>query len=575
VALLLIFAAVTIRGKNGASREARAESAAGAPHLVPFTGADEDAGLPAFSPDGSGIAFARAGRRDGDAGIFVKPVNGGRQSQLTKNEDDRFPAWSPDGATIVFAREERTFSLFTVPAGGGSERKLDPGGVEPKRGELDWSPDGKWIAFNGGDALFRVAPEGGQARRLTNPPPSAEDRAPSFSADGKRLLFVRSRGGGFPEEIRTMVVESGGETLLASITARVLGIPRWAADGKSVIFSSNFGGKSGLWRISTINKDSPIQINDSAVNPALSGKRDLLAYERGSHGLNIWELDLSPDAPRKDASSKTERRQKILVPLTGQTDQGPGPQFSPDGRKLAFMSDRSGTMEIWMSDADGGNAKQLTSIGNAGTPRWSPDGKAIAFDATRKNGASIFTVSVENGETRLVTADDFENRCPSWSRDGKWIYYATPHTGKFEVWKIPAAGGTAVRLTQQGGHAALEAADGKHIFYAKTAMAYPEIWQADVNGGGEKILSREVRPAMWAAWAVVDAGPRGGILFAQPSGSGAPVVSLYDVATRRVKNVGQVGIIPFWLGATRDGKRVVFDQPGWQQSQIMLVENFR
>jgi len=570
IALLLIFVAVGVRVKNGASREARAESTPAALHLLPFTGADEDAGLPAFSPDGSRIAFLREGRGDGDSGVFVKQVDGGRPLQLTRNQHDLFPVWSPDGATIAFSREERTFSLFTVPAGGGSERKLDTGGVEPKRGELDWSPDGKWIAFNGGDALFLVAQEGAPPRRLTDPPPSAEDRAPSFSADGKRVLFVRSRGAGFPDELRWIGIAGGEETLLTSITARVLGIPRWSADEKSVIFSSNFGGKSGLWRVSTISKDSPIQINDTAVNPALSGKRDLLAYERGSHGLNVWELDVSPDVPEKK-----DPRQRILVPLIGQTVQGPGPQFSPDGRKLAFMSDRSGTMEIWMSDADGSNAKQLTSIGNAGTPRWSPDSKAIVFDATRRNGASIYTVSIENGETRLVTADDFENRCPSWSRDGQWVYYASPHTGKFQVWKIPAAGGNVVQLTQLGGHAAIEAPDGKHIFYAKTAMAYPEIWQADANGGGEKLLSREVRPAMWAAWAVVDAGPRGGILFAQPSGSGAPVVSLFDLATRHVNTVGQLGIIPFWLGATRDGKRVVFDQPGWQQSQIMLMENFR
>jgi hypothetical protein len=74
---------------------------------------------------------------------------------------------------------------------------------------------------------------------------------------------------------------------------------------------------------------------------------------------------------------------------------------------------------------------------------------------------------------------------------------------------------------------------------------------------------------------VVEQGTSGGILFAQPSGSGAPVVSVFDLATRRVKTVGHLGIAPFWLSATRDGKTAVYDQPGWQQSQIMLVENFR
>jgi len=96
-----------------------------------------------------------------------------------------------------------------------------------------------------------------------------------------------------------------------------------------------------------------------------------------------------------------------------------------------------------------------------------------------------------------------------------------------------------------------------------------------VNGGEEKILSKEVRPPSWASWSVVDEGPNRGIVFAQPSGSGAPVVSVFDLAARRAKTVGHLGIAPFWLSATRDGKAVVYDQPGWQQSQIMLVENFR
>src|SRR6185436_1801658 len=158
----------------------------------------------------------------------------------------------------------------------------------------------------------------------------------------------------------------------------------------------------------------------------------------------------------------------ILLPMTGQTDQGPAPQISPDGRKLAFMSDRSGTMEIWAADAAGKNARQLTAVGNAGTPRWSPDSQAIVFDASRKNGSSIYRVSLGGGEARLLTADDFENRCPSWSRDGKWIYFASRRTGRFEVWKTPAAGGSAVQVTRNGGHAALESPDGKYIYYAKT-----------------------------------------------------------------------------------------------------------
>ena len=568
LALLLVFIGAAVKIKNGESREPRADATSLGMRIRPLTGVDQDAAQPAFSPDGKHIAFAREGMREGESGIFVAAIGGGPQIQLTKSRHDRSPAWSPDGERIVFSRwNEDHCQIFTVPSQGGAEQRIDTGNVVPRRGELDWSPDGKFIAFNGGDAIHLVNLQTSAVRSLTNPPPTAEDRAPSFSLDGKRVMFVRSRGSGFPEEIKTIPADGGEEIPLTSVAAEVVGTPRWSGDGKSVIFSSNFGGKPALWRVSTEKREPPIQINDTGAEPAISPRGTLMAYDRGSHGLNIWQLELSA-ADQSQAS--------ILVPLTGQTDQGPGPQFSPDGKKLAFMSDRSGTMEIWVSDRDGKNPVQLTAIGNAGTPRWSPDSKSIVFDANRKSGAGIFTVALEGGAApRLLTPGDADNRCPSWSHDGKGIYFASRRTGRYEVWKIPAEGGTPVQLTRKGGHAALESADGRRIFYAKSAFAYPEIWQAPVNGGEEKLLSKEVRPPSWASWSVVDEGANRGIVFAQPSGSGAPVVSVFDLATRRVKTVGHLGIAPFWLSASRDGKAVVYDQPGWQQSQIMLVENFR
>jgi Tol biopolymer transport system component/DNA-binding winged helix-turn-helix (wHTH) protein len=568
VAVALVFIGAAIKVRNGGSREARADAAAPGLRIRPFTGVDQDAAQPAFSRDGKHVAFVREGTRLEESGIFVSEIGGERQIQLTENRHDRSPAWSTDGKSIAFSRwDDHRYQILTVRRDDGVEQKIDTGNVEPKRSEVDWSPGADTIAFNGGDAIYLARLQKSAVRQLTTPPPAAEDRAPSFSADGKRLLFVRSRGSGFPEEIRAISADGGEETLLTSVAAEVVGAPRWSTDGLSVIFSSNFGGKAGLWRVSSEKRESPIQINDAGAEPAVSQQGALLAYDRGSHGLNIWQLELS-------ATAKSEP--SILVPLTGQTDQGPGPQFSPDGKKLAFMSDRSGTMEIWVSDRDGKNALQLTAIGNAGTPRWSPDSKAIVFDANRKNGAGIYTVPLEGGAApRLLTPDETENRCPSWSHDGKWIYFASRRTGRYEVWKIPADGGRPVQLTRQGGHAALESPDGQRVFYAKSAFAYPEIWQVPVDGGEEKILSKKVRPPSWASWTVVDEGPNREILFAQPSGNGAPVVSAFDLATHRVKTVGQLGITPFWLSATRDGKTIVFDQPGWQQSQIMLVENFR
>jgi len=292
-------------------------------------------------------------------------------------------------------------------------------------------------------------------------------------------------------------------------------------------------------------------------DPAVSRRGYRLAYERQLRSLSIWQLDLS---------DPKEKRQYLLVSSTSDTDQGPGPQFSPNGKKLAYMSDRNGTMEIWIANRDGSNPFQLTAVGAAGTPRWSPDSQSVAFDVQSRDGEKIVTMNLHGGGPQVLA----EGVVPSWSRDGKWVYFAQSRGEGWQVWKIPSSGGTPVQVTRQGGHAALESLDGKYLYYAKNALAEPEIWRVPVNGGEETPVSL-VRPGTWASWQVVE----GGILFVGPSLGHQAVLSYYDFAANRTSTVAVLDRIPFWLGATTDGKTVAFDQPGREQAQAMLVENFR
>jgi len=221
---------------------------------------------------------------------------------------------------------------------------------------------------------------------------------------------------------------------------------------------------------------------------------------------------------------------------------------------------------------DGSTAFQLiTAVGFAGTPRWSPDGQAIAFDARTRSGYVVYAVNLQGGAQRALTDDDSYNACPGWSSDGKWVYFASRRTGEYQVWKVPGQGGKAVQVTTHGGHAPLASLDGKFIYYAKNEYTNPEIWQVPLEGGVERIVSPLLRPASWASWVVVNEE----IIFAGASGNSNPAVSFFDLATHRVTKLGLLDTVPFWLAATRDGKTVAFDQPGWEQTQIMLADKFR
>src|SRR5262249_4314430 len=124
--------------------------------------------------------------------------------------------------------------------------------------------------------------------------------------------------------------------------------------------------------------------------------------------------------------------------------------------------------------------------------------------------------------------------------------------------------------TQQGGHAALESLDGKFLYYSKTPNTEPEIWRLNFETGEEKLLTL-VHPESWASWQAV----KGGVLFVGPSLGHQAVLSFYDFAKDRTSTISILERAPFWLGATADGKMVAFDQPGREQAQTMLVENFR
>lgn len=158
----------------------------------------------------------------------------------------------------------------------------------------------------------------------------------------------------------------------------------------------------------------------------------------------------------------------------------------------------------------------------------------------------------------------------SFSHDGKWVYFASARLGTWQVWKVPATGGSAVQLTQYGGHAALESLDGKSVFYAKNPMSEPEVWRVPVNGGEETRLPL-VRPGTWASWQVTQKG----IVFVGPALGHQAVLSFYDFANERTTLLATLRRTPFWLGATTDGRFVALDQPGHEESQAMLVENFR
>jgi dipeptidyl aminopeptidase/acylaminoacyl peptidase len=182
----------------------------------------------------------------------------------------------------------------------------------------------------------------------------------------------------------------------------------------------------------------------------------------------------------------------------------------------------------------------------------------IAFDSVGNGAQGVYVISAMGGTPRALAMGGSENSVPSWSRDGKWIYFGSNRSGQDQVWKVPVDGGQPMPVTQQGGFAALESPDGKTLYYAKTRFENPEIWRMPANGGTETIFSRGVRPKSWASWSVSE----GGIFFCPPEApSERPIIDFYDFGTRLTRQISLLDRSPFWLSSTPNGREVFITRP--------------
>jgi Tol biopolymer transport system component len=293
-----------------------------------------------------------------------------------------------------------------------------------------------------------------------------------------------------------------------------------------------------------------------------------LAYVRQNYDENIWQISL-------DAGKVSGAATKLI----GSTWQDNAPQFSPDGKKIAFASDRSGSYEIWVSNADGSGAVQLTSQGgHAGTPRWSPDSRHIAFDSNLNGDAEVFVTDAGGGAPRQITtspANGHARGVPSWSSDGKWIYY-TSNQSRSEIWRASADGGQETQLTHQGGWDPRESSDGK-LYYLKQRNL-SEIWSIPPGGGAETpVLTDPAALTDFGWWQPFDDG----IYFVSRVPKSSPEedrIQFFSFATKKIELIAPTSKQVSGFGGfsvSPDRRHIIYAQVDQNENDIMLVENFR
>lgn len=540
-----------------------------------------------FSPDGNQVAFSWDGEKQDNFDIYVKLIATGAQRQLTTApEADSNPAWSPDGSLIAFIREVPGVkaAVYQVSPLGGDERKVAdispftwPGGAARLYGKgLTWTPDGESLIVSDRNSdseplcLFLLSVESGEKRRLTPAYQWGIDSQPAFAPDGRTLAFIReSSAAGALDIYRLRLSESLqpiGEPKQLTFDSQVTLGPVWTADGQEIVFSSGTSLlNSHLFRIAASGpgkRPRLAAVGEGGSEAAISHRTHRLVYTRELHDKNIWRVEVSgPDG-------------KINAPtqLIASTRADESAQFSPDGKKIAYSSNRTGSFEIWTCDNDGSNEKRLTFLAGYCTyPQWSPDGESIAF-SFRKTRWEVYVISVNGGKPKRLESSPANSPANDggarWSRDGKWIYFQSDRdpSGQNQVWKMPVEGGEARRVTIKGGVSIwpLESPDGQWVYYSHGDSS---LWKVPSDGGEE---TRVLESVYGNAFGVV----KEGIYFIpNPDAAGRSSIQFFNFATKRIRSISTIKS-SYNLSISPDGRWLLYSQKD-EGSDLMLVENFR
>ncbi len=558
----------------------------------PLATAPARASYPALSPDGKSIAFSWNGGEDSaepkNWDIYIQAIDGGAPVRVTAAPGRAVsPSWSPDGRFIAFLRD------WPAPAPGGYVASLRDGSETRLMGfdygPASWTPDGKWLlAFDEDAKVVAISMQTRKRRKFTAHTVAWWEQDVAVSPDGNTVAFARCLAVSSCD-VYVIPIEGGQPRRLTFDRGSMAGLA-WTPDSREIIYALDgrlyrlpADGRTGALAVELVSREplrGQMSLPTLARFPSNGSTRVL--FQHRTRDVDIWLTEISGDS----ATGMAENRRKLI--------DSPGedrwPQFSPDGRRIAFVSTRAGSGgALWIADRDGSNPRQLTPAAfrvdrglDSGPPAWSHDGSQIAFRASTPSDKAyhIYRIPAEGGIPRVVTYGEDESK-PAWSRDGLWIYFFSNQSGQPEIWKAPfSGGGPAVPLNETLSVSYAESPDGRFVYFCgveKPGVPYNSLFRVPVEGGHrERLLhpfNADILDFRGDGLYFLDLhdpeGPRGSLL----------AFKMLDPESGQVAEVGRVrdpmdgGVHHFSLSP--DGRSILTSNVASSKKELMLVENFR
>jgi Tol biopolymer transport system component/DNA-binding winged helix-turn-helix (wHTH) protein len=556
----------------------------------PFTSDPGNEVQPALSGTGKLAYVARGG--DGRAHIFMKSSREAAAVQITRGPgSEHAPAWSPDENALAFVRMDDSGCHIVVADVRGEHDRVVTPCLSREEFKMSWSPDAAVLAITAGDGrlsspshieLLTVA--SGRRRPVTTPEPGmAGDYEPAFSPDGKSIAFVRVLSGSATSLCVTRLDHNGEVVSLTDFDADVLGVD-WDPSGRYLIFSSDRAGAISIWRIDVdvaYTRPPARDGDETFVEPELLAgggnklKHPSVARRSGAIAYEDWQYEINL---RERSTSAAGDGDTLGSPISPTADRWNfHPQISPDGKRIAFQSTRSGTYELWVGNRDGSGARQLTrSQQYKSMARWSPDSRQLVFASRSRSGAKeLRIVDADTGDSRVVGGDGrpIDFIAPNWSHDGTVIHaggvlppLALPVSESSRatpvVWDVDVKTGERSSPVY-GPAAAIESSDGQWLFTA--TLFEPGLVRMAQNSHDRVTITDRVTVDQWPNWGVYDRG----VYYVDYPDQGEPQLFFVETGHREPRAMTRLPDMA-WPGiaVSRDGARVIYARADRRSSNI-------
>ena len=521
----------------------KAPKAVVASSVKPFSGAPGYENSPAFSPDGKQLAYSWNGGEGDNSDIYIKLVGAGAPVRLTETgANEHYPTFSPDGNQIAFIRGKygEPGEIIIIPALGGMERpvaRLFSGNYS-----ISFSPDGKHIAAidtenskEGGQyAVYVINIETGERRRVTAAAEFLGETTPRFSPDGENIAFIRvfkedEHARHLAKQDLFVVPASGGEPQQLTFDGLIINSLAWSADGDYIYYVPvRPPNQTVMWRVPAGGGDQEIVPTgrENITNIAAAPDGNTMVFAEDVRQWSIWRVP--PDGQTGNKLMNSDFNEFF-------------PQFSPDGARVAFQTDRTAEYQIWTMNADGGNLRQITDTPfPSSSPRFSPDGSLIVFNQKEGENFYNYIVAAQGGVPKRISPEGVQEDFPIWSADGKYIYFVSNRAGEQNVWRMNADNtGEAVQITTVGAYRPTPAPDGKTVYFTKTGFP-TQFWRVPSQGGAEEVIPEFEAAGFNNFWTVTETG----IYFIAFAADKNFEMKFYDFADQQIKNASGSYKIP-------------------------------